>query len=299
MRIAALFLVLSSVACGGGGEKEWTLMTASDALALPQPEPDHRLSYGDHPLQFGELRLPDGPGLSPVVIVIHGGCWSADYDLGYISALAEAITESGAATWSIEYRRVGDDGGGWPGTFQDVADAADHLHEIAVKYNLDLDRVGAVGHSAGGHLALWLAGREWLDGDDPLRGDVPVSLNGVVALAGIADLEAYVSEEGCGSFVSGLVGGDSAEYSERLQRASPVNLVPFGIDVAMVIGDLDDIVPASQANEFAVAAREMGDEVEVIAIPNTGHFELIDPVKPAFGIIRVKAMQATAPAFTE
>jgi acetyl esterase/lipase len=159
--------------------------------------------------------------------------------------------------------------------------------------------VGAVGHSAGGHLALWLAGRKWLDGEDPLRGDAPLAINGVVTLAGIPDLAAFASDEGCGSLVSKLLGGDSAEYAERLKKASPINLVPFGIELTMVVGTLDHIVPASQANDFAAAAREMGDEIEVIVIPNSGHFELINPSKPAFGIIRTKVSESTVPAFTD
>jgi acetyl esterase/lipase len=299
VRLIVFFLVLCVIACGGPVEQDTAPMTAADAMALPRPEPDRQIFYGDNPLQFGELRMPDGEGPFPVVIVIHGGCWLAEYDLGYMSAFAEAITQIGAATWSIEYRRVGDEGGGWPGTFQDVADAADYLHEIASEHNLDIDQVAAVGHSAGGHLALWLAGRKWLGGDDPLRGEGPLALNGIVTLAGIADLESYSSPEGCGAAVAGLVGDDPTEYADRLKRASPINLVPFGIDVAMVVGALDQIVPMSQANDFAAAASRMGDIVEVLEIPSTGHFELVDPTKPAFGITRVKVMQATVPAWTE
>ena len=160
-------------------------MTAGDALALPRPEPTARLAYGPQLLQFGELRVPDGDGPHPVAVVIHGGCWLAEYDLGYMSALADGLTRDGVATWSIEYRRVGDDGGGWPGTFLDVAAAADSLVYLARDYDLDLDRVVAVGHSAGGHLALWLAARHRLQSDDPLRGRSPLRLSGVVALAGI------------------------------------------------------------------------------------------------------------------
>jgi acetyl esterase/lipase len=287
------------IACGGPIEEEFILMTTDDALALPRPEADFRIPYGEDPFQFGDLRLPVGEGPFPIVIVIHGGCWLAEYDLGYMAALSEAMTLRGIATWNIEYRRVGDEGGGWPGTFQDVAQAADYLNEIADQYDLDLDRVGAVGHSAGGHLALWLAGRKWLDGDDPLRGDAPIALNGVVSLAGIPDLGAYVSEEGCGSVVSGLVGGNATEFAERLNRVSPINLVPLGIDMSMVIGTLDHIVPESQAHDFAAAAREMGDVVEVLAIPNTGHFELINPSKHVFGIIRTKVSESTVPLYTD
>jgi hypothetical protein len=180
-RCFGVLLVVVAAAFGRPAGEEMKVMTASDALNLPRPVPDRRLAYGGGPLQFGELRLPDGDGPHPVAIVIHGGCWLAEYDLGYMSGLADALTDAGIATWSIEYRRVGDDGGGWPGTFQDVADAADFLVEIAPGCNLDLDRVAAVGHSAGGHLALWLAGRKGLSGGDPLRGEAPLPLHGVVA----------------------------------------------------------------------------------------------------------------------
>jgi acetyl esterase/lipase len=298
-RLAAVVLVSIAIACGVQVKEETAVMNASDVLALPQPEADHRLSYGEDPLQFGELRLPEGEGPVPVVIVIHGGCWLAEYDLGYISAFADALTDVGVATWSIEYRRVGDLGGGWPGTFQDVADAADYLDEIATEYSLDLDRVAAVGHSAGGHLALWLAGRKWLHAEDPLRGDGPLALNGVVALAGIPDLVAYAAPEGCGAAVSGLLGGEPDELPNRVVRASPIAMVPFGIDVTMVVGERDSIVPASQAQSFSDAARQMGDSVDVVEIGGAGHFELVDPAHDAFGAIRDSVLKALEPALSE
>ena len=296
----ALFLLFSSVvACGGLVVEEKSVMSASDVVALPQPEPDHRLPYGDDPLQFGELRLPEGEGPFPVVIVIHGGCWLAEYDLGYMSAFADALTTAGVATWSIEYRRVGDEGGGWPGTFQDVADAADELLEIAFEYKLDMDRVAAVGHSAGGHLALWLAGRKWLESDDPLRGEGPLALNGVVALAGIPDLAAYAAPEGCGAAVSGLLGGEPDEVPDRVQRGSPIAMVPFGVTQMLVIGEHDSIVPKSQADGFVDAARQMGDSVEVTTILGAGHFELVDPSLGGFEIIRGAVLEALEPAWSE
>jgi acetyl esterase/lipase len=276
--------------------EETPVMSASDVVALPRTEPDHRVAYGDDPLQFGELRIPEGEGPHPIVIVIHGGCWLAEYDLGYISAFADALTGAGVATWSIEYRRVGDDGGGWPGTFQDVADAADFLIEIALEYNLDLDQIAAVGHSAGGHLALWLAGRKWLDADDPLRGEGPLALNGVVALAGIPDLAAYAAPEGCGSAVPGLLGGEPHEVQERLQRASPIAMVPFGVTLTMVIGEHDSIVPKSQVESFVHAARKMGDSAAVKTIFGAGHFELVDPSHGGFEIIRDAVVEALGPS---
>jgi len=299
-RIGLILLLFSGViACGGPVGEERSVMSASEVGALPQPEPDHRLAYGDDPLQFGELRLPEGEGPFPVVIVIHGGCWLAEYDLGYMSAFADALTTSGVATWSIEYRRVGDEGGGWPGTFQDVANAADKLLEIAFEYKLDMDRVAAVGHSAGGHLALWLAGRKWLDVEDPLRGEGPLALNGVVAMAGIPDLAAYAAPEGCGAAVSGLLGGEPDEVPDRVQRGSPIAMVPFGVIQMLVIGEHDSIVPKSQADGFVDAARQMGDSVEVATILGAGHFELVDPSHEGSEVIREAVLKALEPPWNE
>src|SRR5882672_2903008 len=132
--VAALVL-----ACAGQGQSSRDILTRA---AMP---PDHRLSYGSNEFQFGELRLPKGPkgakgnGPHPVAIVIHGGCWMSEYGLSYMGHLSAALAEAGVATWSVEYRRVGNQGGGWPGTFEDVSRAADHLRKIAKNYHLDLD----------------------------------------------------------------------------------------------------------------------------------------------------------------
>ncbi len=283
----SLFLIaLIVTGCGEPMSDEPGLMTASDALALHRPDPDHIIAYGDGPLQFGELRLPNGDGPFPVVMVIHGGCWLAEYDCGHISALAEALTNDGVATWSVEYRRIGDDGGGWPGTFADVGRAADHLRELVFDYELDLDRSVVLGHSAGGHLALWLAGRKWLEGDDELRGEAPQAFNGVIALAGISDLAAYASPEGCGSSVKGLLGGSPVAFPDRISRSSPIEMVPFGIEQILIVGELDPIVPLEQAERFAAAALPMGDAVDIRVVAGAGHFELIDPSADAFEVVR-------------
>lgn len=268
-----------------------TPMTTAEALALPRPAPDRRLAYGPGPLHFGELRLPTGPGPHPVAIVLHGGCWLAEYDLGYVSGLAAALAEAGVATWSIEYRRVGDEGGGWPGTFRDVADAADFLRALAPGQGLDLNRVIAVGHSAGGHLALWLAARAALPAEDPLRGGPPLSLQGVVALAGIPDLASYASPSGCGAAVEGLLGGAPGAVPERVLRGSPIEMVPLGLRQVLVIGGLDPIVPAQQARAYAAAARRAGDELEIREVEGAGHFELVDPKHPAFEVVRAAVLE--------
>jgi acetyl esterase/lipase len=257
-------------------------MTTAEALALPRPAADLRSAYGEDPNQFGELRLPEGPGPHPVAIVLHGGCWLAEYDLGYMASLSAALAEVGVATWSLEYRRVGDLGGGWPGTFADVGAGADHLRELASHHPLDLQRVIAVGHSAGGHLALWLAARHRLLATDPLRGESPLPLVGVLSLAGIPDLAAYSAPDGCGAAVRELLGGEPNRVHERLMRASPIELVPFGTPQVLLTGAADQVVAPVHAHRFAVAAGSRGDPVKAVEIANAGHFELVAPETSAW-----------------
>jgi len=284
--LGVLFAGLASISCGGQMNEIPAVMSAADALTLPQSAADEVISYGDDALQFGELRLPSGDGPHPVVVILHGGCWLAEYDLGHISGLAAALTQTGVATWSIEYRRIGDHGGGWPGTFADVAAATDFLRVIAADHDLDLERVVTLGHSAGGHLALWLAGRRCLDIDDPLRGEAPLRIGGVVTLAGIPDLAAYASTTGCGAAVSQLLDGEPIEVPDRVGRASPIELLPLGIPLILVIGELDTIVPVSQAHSYQQAAGRMGDTVEIREVGHAGHFELVDSGQAAFDVVR-------------
>lgn len=292
MQILVLFLLVLCGGCGGAlPSEEKVLMKAGDALALPRPEADLELSYGPDPLQFGQLRLPQGAGPHPVAMVIHGGCWLAEYDLEYMAGLAASLTEAGVATWSIEYRRIGDEGGGWPGTFEDVGAALDHLRTIEAQFNLDLDRVVAVGHSAGGHLALWLAGRPDLAASDPLRPETVQALTGVVALAGIPDLASFASPTGCGSAVEGLLGGNPGAVPERIGRGSPIEMLPFGIPQILVVGALDPIVPLEQASLFQEAARREGDRVEIRTVEGVGHFELVDSSHSAFDTVRSAVLE--------
>ena len=137
-------------------------MTSAQVTALPASTPYIRASYGFGPIEVGELRLPPGKGPFPVAVIIHGGCWAKGFaTMRMLSPLADALTAKGFATWNIEYRQLGDTGGGWPGTFQDWGAALDHLRVLARTQPLDLKRVIVVGHSAGGHAALWLAARPW------------------------------------------------------------------------------------------------------------------------------------------
>ena len=254
--------------------------TYADVAKLPRPRADLRVNYGPGPLQFGELRLPRGKGPHPVAIIIHGGCWQDKYDLGHLASLAEAITRLGVATWVVEYRRLGSEGGGWPGTFEDVARASDFLKTLAREHPLDLKRVVAVGHSAGGHLALWLAAGGRLAGGITPRPENSLRLRGVVSLAGITDLSA--AGTGCGGAASELLGGPRAELPERYALTSPVELLPTSVPQRLVHGARDRIVPVGMAREYEAALKRKGGEVELLVLEDAGHFELVMPGSTAW-----------------
>ena len=252
-------------------------LTVRDILQLPQPPPDHRIAYGDHPLQFGDLRLPQGEGPFPVVVFIHGGCWRSQYTLDHTAGFNAALARKGYASWSLEYRRVGDEGGGWPGTFLDVAAGTDHLRKLADEYPLDLNRVVAAGHSAGGHLALWLAARRNLPRSSLLYAPHPLSLKAVLSLAGVPDLKQAVDLGTCGKTVQLLMGGTPDEVPEHYQQGSPIELLPIGIPLRLIHAAQDSIVPPRYGLDFEKAAHSKGDNVQVIVLEDSGHFEMIAP----------------------
>ena len=246
-------------------------------LSLPAPPADHRIPYGPDPLQFGDLRLPTGPGPHPVVVVIHGGFWRARYDLTHIGHLCAALTRSGFATWSLEYRRIGHPGGGWPGTFHDVAAGLDYVAALAPQYNLDRARVVTLGHSAGGHLAVWLAARQRIPRTDLLASPDPLPLRGAVSLAGVLDLHLAWARHLSNDIVVEFLGGTPAQVPERYATASPHTLLPIGVPQRLLHGTEDDSVPFALSQSYATAATAAGDEVRLVALPGAGHFELIDP----------------------
>ena len=268
------------------------------ALALAAAPADHRIPYGPEPLQFGLLRLPAGAGPHPIAVVIHGGCWSSAYGLDLMAPASDALRRAGIATWTIEYRRVGDPGGGWRGTFEDVARGIDHVNALARSFPLDTSRVVLVGHSAGGHLALWAAARRNLPAASPLRAAHPLRLRGVVGLGGIADLRAYgAAAGGCNQGVARLLGGTAAEVPERYAEADPIELLPLRVPVRLVQGGRDGIVPATQGVAFAAEARRTGDDARVRTVAGAGHFDLIDPSAPAWKTVveEIRALLGTGP----
>jgi len=262
------------------------LMQASDLARLPQPAADHVIAYGEAPQQVAELRLPKGAGPHPVVIVIHGGCWQTPWAMDDVRSLAAALTAEGLATWSLEYRRVGDPGGGWPGTLEDVARGADHLRSAARAHRLDLGRVVALGHSAGGHLALWLAARHKLKRDSPLSSDSPLLLRGIVSLAGIPDLRAAAAAKVCGDAVAQFLGGSPADQEGRVRESSPIELLPLGVRQRLVCGTEDRLVPSELSRRYQETASSAGDDMGVELVEGVGHFELVDPRSVAWPSVR-------------
>lgn len=268
------------------------LITWQDIAALPAPAAGTRITYGPDSLQFGDLRLPAGKGPFPVVIVVHGGCWLSHYNLEYMSHISAALTEAGYATWNLEFRRVGDVGGGWPGTFLDVARGTDYVRELAKKYPINQKQVVIMGHSAGGHLALWLAGRKSLSPKSELYSRKPLKVKGVVSLAGITDLETYAADKGsCNEAVPKLLGGMPTEIPARYAQASPMGLLPLKVPQRLVQGALDPIVPVTQAENYTSLAKSKGDDTEVILLPNAGHFDLVAPQSTAWDKV-VEAVQS-------
>ncbi len=261
------------------------------------PKCDLRLPYGPLALQFGDLWMPNVIAVHkqrwPLMIFIHGGWWKAEYDLGYVGFLCEAMRGQGVAVWSLEYRRIGDDGGGWPGTMQDIAAGFDHVAKLAEAYPLDLQRVIAAGHSAGGQLAFWLAGRHHIPHKSVLAEPQPkVTLHGVVALAGAVDLRLMIDLSGFFSFdhggpaVRGLMGGDSKQVPERFSAADPGLLLPLGVRQILVQGSYDDQIPAELPQGWADKAKRQGDLVEVKIVPQSDHFDVVDPESRAWPVSR-------------
>ena len=236
-------------------------------------KPVATVSYGPSPLQVADLRLPVGKGPFPVAVIVHGGCWMASVDKREgIAAFADALTARGFATWNIEYRRVGDPGGGYPGSFQDVAAAVDKLSDVARKYKLDLSRVTIVGHSAGAHFALWAASRGRLDKpwrSSKIRPVSVVAIDGPGALAPFVGIDAQV----CGRpVIVPLMGGTPAARPAEYRIATPQERLPFGIRQLLVKGELGDLM-----TPYEEAAKAAGDPILILTPPAANHFDIVTP----------------------
>jgi len=255
----------------------------------------YEYAYGPHASQMMQLYLPTGSHLS-VVVVIHGGYWRSTYGMELAEPLGRDLTRYGVAAAVIEYRRVGE-GGGWPTTLADVARAVDSLAlqgQFVAEGRLQLDRVAAIGHSAGGHLAAWLAHRGSLRAGTAGSvgpGESHVPIVGAVTQAGLLDLvSASVERLGNGA-VTALMEGEARSLPQRYHHASPLAQVGDGARVVCLHGDADDTVPLTQSERYVEAALRAGDPARLIVLPRTGHFELIDVRHPAWDACRAQILR--------
>ncbi|SMF00069.1 Acetyl esterase/lipase [Alteromonadaceae bacterium Bs31] len=278
-------------ACGGSGRESssaqqvlsptpaqpFTPTLAPTLAELPQTSVEViAFQWGEEALQWGELYLPASAQEPwPTLVMIHGGCWQASYTLSLQAALSKALAERGYAVWNIEYRSLGS-GGKWPVMFQDVAAATDYLAELSEFYPLNMDAIVAMGHSAGGHLALWLAGREKIAADSALYFEDFVSIKGTITLGGIADLQSGACAGAASAIIESAVLSE-ADLKTRLTNTSPINMLPVGKPTVLISGQRDGIVPPELSQAYYLAALAEGDSSEHIVLEGAGHFELINP----------------------
>jgi acetyl esterase/lipase len=254
------------------------------------PGPEAILRYGPHPDQWAHLYLPHGQGraLRGTVVIVHGGYWRDRYTAELGVPAAQDLVRHGFAVWNLEYRRAGSDSnrgaGGWPATFGDIAAGIDFLATIAERYGLDLQRVVMLGHSAGGHLAVWAAGRHKLPPDAP-GGAPAVTPVGVVSQAGLLHLATAERLGLSDHAVRNLMGGTSAELEGPFELADPTRALPIGVPVHAVHSRADDLVPFMISAEYVTRARAAGDPAELHEVTGD-HFSVIDPAQDAYRVCR-------------
>ncbi len=242
---------------------------SEEILSLKPPAADVRLAYGADPNQFGDLRLPKGKGPFPVAMNIHGGFWRAKYDLAHAGHLCAVLTSKGIATWNLEYRRAGNPGGGWPGTFEDVANGFRFLPQIAKRYNLDPSKSVVMGHSAGGQLAFCLAAHE-------------PSVTRVLSLAGVLNLQQAFDLHLSNDAVVAFLGGKPSDVPDHYREADPMRLpIPQARQV-LVQGLQDDVIPPAFSRDYVEEKKKRRENVLLAEIPKADHYDLIDPRSAAW-----------------
>ncbi len=218
-----------------------------------------------------EIRVPEGKGPHPVVFFIHGGYWRAKYDLAYAGHLCAALAKAGISTWNVEYRRVGNAGGGWPGTFEDIRTAYRSLngHSDGLFTKFDFKKMVVAGHSAGGQLALCLASFE-------------KNVTRVVSLAGVLDLRHGWDLHLSNDAVSDFLGGAPSVVPEHYREASPAERPLPHAEQKLIHGTDDASVPYEMSKSYSDSKRQAGENVELLTLENTGHFEIVDPASPVW-----------------
>lgn len=275
-----------------------TFISQEDALGRPPPEAGIVLPYGSSPEQVGELRLSSRSGPHPVAVVVHGGCWRSLADRHYMASLAQDLTEHGWATWNLDFRLIDRPGGAFPGIFHDVALGMDHVERMAKEFSLDASRVVTLGHSSGGHLALWLAARPMIPSTSEVGSPDPLRSRAVVSLGGIADLEHFdrMGGGGCEGAVVELLGGLPHEVPDRWAVADPTRLLPLGVPQLFLTGEHDLVVPLGHAQAYAARARHAGDSAVVEAVPDAAHFEVVAPWWGGWSEVRARVLDFVSEA---
>jgi acetyl esterase/lipase len=258
-------------------------MTLAEYMSLHGPEPTAHIAYGTAASQYVELFRPKGAGPFPVVVLVHGGCWQTEFGgIKQFRNMANALVAEGIAVWNVEYRRVDEEGGGYPGTYEDMMGALDSLAANAKNYQLDTERITAVGHSAGGHMVQWAAGRTRIPAASPLYRASPMALRHIVSLGGINDLRAWTDL--CGFEVSKLTGVATAARPNVFADTNPAELLPNGSHTVLITGELDRQVPPQVAFKFAAKAKAAGDVAEVVVLPGASHFDEAAATSPSWNI---------------
>jgi len=261
---------------------------SDDVLSRPAPPADLRLAYGHDPNQFFDLRLPAHRQASkalPLVINIHGGFWRARYNLDHAGHLCAALTTKGVATANLEYRRVGNEGGAWPGTFSDIRDAFKYLAQNSARHNFDRGKIVVMGHSAGGQLALCLAAHE-------------PEVTSVVSLAGVVDLrrayELHLSNDAVVEFLRGT----PSEVPDHYSEADPMQLSIPHARQWLIHGAHDDTIPPSFSRDYAAAKRARSgnekEDVRFVEVTEADHFDVIDPQSAAWKAVEQTVLQLLA-----
>lgn len=241
-------------------------MLGREILFVEPPPATARIAYGKGPLHFGDLRLPaNAPNRVPLVILIHGGYWRNQFGLDHMGHIGAALAREGIASWSVEYRRLGDDDGGYPGTFDDARAACAHVPQLAATYPINLERVITCGFSAGGQLALWIAAEQ------------PLPLRAAVSLAGVTDLARAHELQLSNNVVHDLLGGSPSQVPTRYAKYSPIERLPIPTPQHLLHGDADDTCPLELSERYLARAQATHSPARLSRLAGATHFDLIDP----------------------
>ncbi|MEV6561579.1 alpha/beta hydrolase [Nocardia sp. NPDC051756] len=290
--LATLLAVVAVIAGNTATEPVFTAAVTLDT-APAVPGVPLRLAYGASPDMFGDLYLPTtGAAPYPVVVLIHGGGWSQNRTLDHVGPLAASLAQAGVAVWNIEYRRV-NGVGGWPITLTDVDDAVRSLATVVNLRSgnrLDLQRVHLAGHSAGGQLAAWVAGRQTTGTERALN---PIRIRSATLMAGVLDLE-FAVNNGRDGYVRKLLGGRPDDVPDRYRMASPIAHLPVGVRISALHGDRDTVVAPAQSRRYVAAAQRAGETADLQILDGIGHGEFADANSPAWAAARKTILEHVA-----